>query len=58
MLHVWGRGEVYRVLVVKDAMRTFGKFKTWEDNIKMDLQEMGMGGQTYWIDLALDRNNW
>jgi hypothetical protein len=29
----------------------------WEDNIKMDLQEMGWGGMD-WIDLALDRDRW
>ena len=27
----------------------------WEDNIKMDLQEVGCGGMD-WIDLARDRN--
>ena len=29
----------------------------WEDNIKMDLQEVGCGGID-WIDLAQDRNRW
>ena len=29
----------------------------WEDNIKMDLQEVECGG-TYWIDLAQDRDRW
>ena len=29
----------------------------WEDNIKMDLQEVGCGG-TDWIDLAQDRVRW
>ena len=29
----------------------------WEDNIKMDLQEMGYGGMD-WIDLAQDRDRW
>ena len=28
-----------------------------EDNIKMDLQEVGWGGMD-WIDLAQDRNRW
>ena len=27
----------------------------WEDNIKMDLEEMGQGGMD-WIDLAQDRD--
>jgi hypothetical protein len=29
----------------------------WEDNIKMDLQEVGCGGID-WIDLAQDRDRW
>jgi hypothetical protein len=29
----------------------------WEDNIKMDLQEMGWGGMD-WIGLAEDRDRW
>ena len=29
----------------------------WEDNIKMDLQEVGWGG-TGWIDLTQDRDRW
>jgi hypothetical protein len=29
----------------------------WEDNIKMDLQEVGCGGMD-WIDLAQDRERW
>jgi hypothetical protein len=29
----------------------------WEDNIKMDLQEVGCGGMD-WIELAHDRNRW
>jgi hypothetical protein len=28
--------------------------RRWEDNIKMDLQELGCGGM-YWIDLVRDR---
>ena len=32
------------------------KFR-WEDNIKMDLQEVGCGGMD-WIDLAQDRDRW
>jgi hypothetical protein len=29
----------------------------WEDNIKMDLREVGLGGVD-WIDLAQDRDRW
>ena len=29
----------------------------WEDNIKMDLQEVGWGGGD-WLELAQDRDSW
>jgi hypothetical protein len=29
----------------------------WEDNIKMDLREVGCGGAD-WFDLAQDRDTW
>ena len=29
----------------------------WEDNIQMDLQEVGCGGMD-WIELAQDRDRW
>jgi hypothetical protein len=31
--------------------------RRWEDNIKMDLREIGWGGM-YWIHLAQDRDQW
>jgi hypothetical protein len=31
--------------------------RRWEDNIKMDVQEVGCGGKD-WIDLAEDRDRW
>jgi hypothetical protein len=31
--------------------------RRWEDNIKMDLREVGCGGVD-WIDLAQDRDRW
>jgi hypothetical protein len=31
--------------------------RRWEDNIKMDLQEVGCKGMD-WIELARDRNRW
>ena len=31
--------------------------RRWEDNIKMDLQEVGCGGVD-WIELVQDRDRW
>jgi hypothetical protein len=31
--------------------------RRWEDNIRMDLREIGLGGMDS-IDLAQDRNQW
>jgi len=46
-----GRG-VYRVLVGKPDKGPLGRRRRrWEDNIKMDIQEVGCGGMD-WIDLA------
>ena len=52
-----GRG-VYRVLVGKpEGKRPLGKpRRRWEDNIEMDLQEVGRGGD--WMELAQDRDSW
>jgi len=51
------RRDVYRVLVGKPVgKRPLGRpRRRWEDNIKMDLQEVGCGGVD-WIELALDRD--
>jgi len=53
------RSGVYRVLVGKpEGKRPSGSPKRrWEDNIKMDLQEVGCG-DTDWIELAQDRDRW
>ena len=52
-----GRG-VYRVLVGKQGKRPVGRTRRrWEDNIKMDLQEVGSGGMD-WIEVAQDRDRW
>jgi len=60
--HVARMGErrgVYRVLVWKpEGKRTLGRSRLrWEDNIKMDLQEVICGGMD-WIELAHDRDSW
>jgi len=53
-----GRG-VYRVLMVKpEGKRPLGRpRRRWEDNIKMDLKEVG-GGCGDWMELAQDRDRW
>ena len=50
---------VYRVLVGKpDGRRPLVRPSLrWEDNNKLDLQEVGCGGMD-WIELARDRNRW
>jgi hypothetical protein len=52
-----GRRSVYRVLVGKpEGKRPIGRPKRrWEDNIKMELQEVGCDGMD-WVDMAQDRD--
>ena len=54
------RRGVYRVLVGKpEGKRPQRRPRYgWEDNIKMDLQEVGCGGSMGWIELAEDRDRW
>jgi hypothetical protein len=53
-----GRGA-YRILVGRpEGRRPLGRpRRRWEDNIKIDLQEVGWGGMN-WIDMAQDRDRW
>jgi hypothetical protein len=53
-----GRG-VYRVLVGKpEGKRPLGRpRRRWEDNIRMDLQEVVCGRED-WIELAQVRDRW
>jgi len=60
--HVVRMGErrgVYRVLLGKPEGKTpIGRPRhRWEDNIKMDLQEV-VFECVYWIQLAQDRDRW
>ena len=50
---------MHKILVGKPrGKKPFGRpRRRWEDNIKMDLQEVGCGGMD-WIDLAQDRDRW
>jgi len=53
------RCGAYRVLVGKpEGERPLGKTRRrWEDNIKIDLQEVECGSMN-WIDLAQNRDSW
>ena len=55
--HVWGRGEAYTDLVGKPGgKRPLARPRPrWDDNIKMNLQDVICGGMD-WIDLAQDRD--
>jgi hypothetical protein len=53
-----GRGA-YRILVGRpEGRRPLARpRRRWEDNIKIDLQEVGLGGMD-WIDMAQNRDRW
>ena len=53
------RRGVYRVLVgIPEGKRLLGRPRgRWDDNIKMDLEEVGCKGMD-WIELAQGRDRW
>jgi len=55
---MWKGRVVHRILVGKpEGKRSLGRpRRRWEDNIKMDLREVG-GGRD-WMELAQDRDRW
>jgi hypothetical protein len=60
--HVAHRGKkrnAYRILVGKpEGKKPLERHRSrWEDDIKMDLREIGWGGMD-WIDLVQDRDQW
>ena len=59
MARMGERRGVYRVLVRKpEGKRPMGRPRhRWEDNIKMDLRELG-GSFGDWMELAQDRERW
>ena len=56
---MWEDRGVHRALVGKpEGKRPLGRpRRRWEDNIKMDLQEVGRG-RGDWMDLAQERDRW
>ena len=56
---MWEDRGVQRVLVGKpEGKRPLGRpRRRWEDNINMDLGEVG-GGRGDWMELAQDRDRW
>jgi len=54
----YGKGGVKRVLVGKpEGKMPLGRTRCrWEDNIKIDFQEVGRDGD--WMDLAQNRDRW
>ena len=59
MARMGERKGVYMISVWKpERKRPLGRpRRRWEDNIKMDLQEVGCGDMD-WIELAQDRDKW
>jgi hypothetical protein len=58
--HVARMGEsrgVYRVLVGKPEGRLGRPRRRWQDNIRLDLREVGCGCVD-WMELAQDRDRW
>jgi hypothetical protein len=58
-MNVGERRGVYRILVGRpEGKRPLGRpRRRWEDNIKLDLREIGIDGAN-WIRLAQDRIQW
>jgi hypothetical protein len=57
--HIGEKRGVYKDLVGKpEGKRPLGRSRRkWEDNIKMDLEEVVCGGMD-WIELAQNRDRW
>ena len=57
--YVGERRGIYRILVGKSEIKRplWRPRRRWEDNIKMDLQEVRCGNMN-WIELTQDRDWW
>ena len=59
MWRLWGRGEVctrFQWGNLRERDHLGRPRHRWEDNIRMDLREVGGGGD--WMELAQDRDRW
>jgi hypothetical protein len=56
MWHAWGRGEVFAGIWLggPEGRDHWVDRRRWEDDIKMDLREIGIGDAN-WIRLAQDK---
>jgi hypothetical protein len=56
---IGAKRNAYRILAGNpEGKRPLGgPRRRWEDNIRLDLREIGWGGMD-WIDLAQDRDQW
>jgi hypothetical protein len=58
LLGTWNVRSLYRAGSLTAGKRPLGRpRRRWEDNIKMDVQEVG-GGRGDWMELAHDRDRW
>ena len=59
MTRLWDRKDIYRLLVAKpEGKRRLGSQKRkWEDNIRIDLEEIYWKGVD-WFDQFQDRDKW
>jgi len=59
VVRIGERRGVYRILVGKpEGKRPLGRpRRRWEDNIKMELQELGCG-DIHWTELDQERDRW
>ena len=59
MVHVAEMRDVHRILMGKHEGKRppVRPSHRWEGNIKMDLQNVGLGGRD-WIDLTQNRDRW
>jgi hypothetical protein len=53
MIHIY----IYMIFTYCNWVSLGRPGRRWEDNIKMDLQEVG-GGYGEWMELAQDRDRW